>query len=268
MYAIVEGIVDELKKAGVRITYDTEIVDYVEKDGKMVSLIDQNGKVWESDLYVINMDAALFRNRVLRRKAYSDARMAKKDWSTGYLTFYLGVDIKLPQVNHHNYFLGNDYKDYAGKVVKQADGLENPYYYVNVVSKNNEECAPAGCESLFFVCPVPNLLYKKDWSDKDKIVDAIVADFSKRVGIDLQAHVLTRIISTPLDWQNRFNLYKGAGLGLSHSFRQIGGLRPSNVDEHLKNVFYVGASTVPGAGLPIAIISSKLVTERILKLNE
>lgn len=267
MYAIVEGIVDELTKAGVRITYDTEIVKYVEREGRMVSLIDQKGHVWESDLYVINMDAALFRNRVLKRKAFSDERMAKKDWSTGYLTFYLGVDIKLPQVHHHNYFLGNDYKDYAGKVEKQSDGLENPYYYVNVVSKNNEECAPAGCESLFFVCPVPNLLYKQDWTDKDKIVDAILADFSKRVGVDVQAHVLTRIVTTPEDWQNRFNLYKGAGLGLSHSFRQIGGLRPSNVDEQLKNVFYVGASTVPGAGLPIAIISSKLVTERILKLK-
>lgn len=265
MYAIVEGLVAELKKAGVSITYNTEIVDYADRDGRMISLLDQYGQIWTSDVYVINMDAALFRNRVLKRKAFSDKRMEKKDWSTGYLTFYLGVDRKLPQVNHHNYFLGNDYKDYAGKVVKHSEGLDNPYYYVNVVSKHNEECAPEGCESLFFVCPVPNLLYKKDWSDKDRIVDAIVADFSKRVEIDLQAHIVTRIVSTPEDWQNRFNLYKGAGLGLSHTFRQIGGLRPKNYDEKLKNVFYVGASTTPGAGLPIAMISSKLTTERVLK---
>lgn len=264
MYAIVEGLVAELKKAGVNITYQTEIVAYAEKDGRMSSLLDQNGKSWSADAYVINMDAALFRNRVLHRKAFSDKKMEKMDWSTGYLTFYLGVDIKLPQVNHHNYFLGNDYKEYASKVVKQPEGLENPYYYVNVVSKNNQECAPVGCESLFFVCPVPNLLYKKEWADKNQMVDTIVADFSKRVGMDIESHIVTRIIHTPEDWQNRFNLYKGAGLGLSHTFRQIGGLRPKNYDEKLKNVFYVGASTTPGAGLPIAMISSKLVTERVV----
>lgn len=265
MYAIVVGLLSELDKAGVSITYNTEIVDYTEKDGQMTSLMDQNGRCWTSDAYVINMDAALFRNRILKRKAFSDKRMEKMDWSTGYLTFYLGVDRKLPQVHHHNYFLGNDYKEYAGKVVKHSEGLDNPYYYVNVVSKFNEGCAPEGCESLFFVCPVPNLLYKKDWTDKDRIVNAIVADFSKRVGIDIESHIVTRIVSTPEDWQNRFNLYKGAGLGLSHTFSQIGGLRPKNFDEQLKNVFYVGASTTPGAGLPIAMISSKLVTERVLK---
>jgi phytoene desaturase len=263
MYAIVEGLLRELQKAGVTLTYHTEIVGYEAKDGRMTALLDQHGRRWTSDGYVVNMDAALFRCRILKRKAFSEQRLAKMDWSTGYLTFYIGVDTKLPQVHHHNYFLGNDYKDYAGKVVKQAEGLENPYYYVNVVSKYNEDCAPAGCESLFFVCPVPNLLYKKDWSDKDRIVDSILADFSKRVGVDIQSHVRTRIVSTPEDWRDRFNLYQGAGLGLSHTFQQIGGLRPRNRDEKLKNLFYVGASTTPGAGLPIAMISSELVTERV-----
>lgn len=65
-------------------------------------------------------------------------------------------------------------------------------------------------------------------------------------------------------WQNQFNLYKGAGLGLSHSMLQIGALRPKNYDEEFKNTFYLGASTVPGAGLPMAVMSSKLTTERVL----
>lgn len=264
MYAIVKGIVDELEKAGVTFSYNTEIIGYTEKEGRMESLIDQNNRTWTSDLFVINADAALFRCRVLKRKAFSEERMEKKDWSTGYLTFYLGINRKLPQVNHHNYFLGNDFQDYAGKIVKNSDGLDNPYYYVNVVSKYNEDCAPTGCENLFFVCPVPNLLFKKSWTDKDQIVDKILGDFSKRIGIDIYPHIITRIIYTPEDWENRFNLYKGAGLGLSHTFGQIGGLRPRNKDEKLKNVFYVGASTLPGAGLPMAIISSKLVTERIV----
>ncbi|MBP7509133.1 MAG: phytoene desaturase, partial [Prolixibacteraceae bacterium] len=69
------------------------------------------------------------------------------------------------------------------------------------------------------------------------------------------------------DWQDQFNLYKGSGLGLSHSMWQIGAFRPANFDEKFENVFYVGASTIPGAGLPMAIISSKLAYERIIKMK-
>ena len=71
-----------------------------------------------------------------------------------------------------------------------------------------------------------------------------------------------------MDWEEKFNLYKGSGLGLAHGLDQIGGFRPSNKDEDFTNLYYVGASTVPGTGLPIVIISSKLTTERILKDDE
>ncbi|MFO7964254.1 MAG: hypothetical protein R6U50_10070, partial [Desulfobacterales bacterium] len=64
-------------------------------------------------------------------------------------------------------------------------------------------------------------------------------------------------------WKNMFNLYKGSGLGLAHDLNQVGGFRPNNRDEKFKNVYYVGSSTVPGTGLPMAVISSQLVTKRI-----
>lgn len=189
------------------------------------------------------------------------------NWTMGYLTFYLGIKCKLPQVNHHNYFLGANYREYANNVLKNPDTLEKPYYYVNVLSKHNPDCAPEGCESLFFVCPVPNLLYKNNWDDRDRIVNSIIDDFSGRIGKDIQPEIISRTIYTPEDWQGKFNLYKGSGLGLSHSMMQIGYFRPANYDEKYKNVFYVGASTHPGAGLPMAIISSKLVVDRVVKLG-
>jgi phytoene desaturase len=268
MYNIVEGLLAELKKENVRVSYNTEITDFIEKDGKLESLVDQNGKQWSADIVVINSDAAVFRNSVFRRPNFSDARMKKMNWTMGYLTFYIGIKCKLPHVNHHNYYLGNNYQEYADQVMKNPDTPEQPYYYVNVVSKHNDECAPEGCESLFFVCPVPNLLFKKDWSDRDKIVNSIIADFSKRIGQDIQPEIVSKTIYTPEDWQNQFNLYMGSGLGLSHSMAQIGAFRPKNFDERFKNTFYVGASTVPGAGLPMAIISSKLVVERIKKFSK
>ena len=183
----------------------------------------------------------------------------------GFLTFYIGLKCKLPQVNHHNYYLGSNYKEYADTVLSDSNTMEKPYYYVNVVSKYNEDCAPEGCESLFFVCPVPNLLKKKHWDDRDKIVDSIIEDFSQRIGKDIAPEVISRTIYTPIEWGEQYNLHRGSGLGLSHTFNQIGAMRPPNVDEKFENLFYVGASTVPGAGLPMAMISSKLVFDRIEK---
>jgi len=265
MYKIVEGIVDELKKENVTFTYNTEILDFVSNGKKLEYLIDQNNKKWTADIIVVNADAAVFRGSVLKRKAFSVENLDKKEWTMGYLTIYLGVKCKLPQVHHHNYYLGDNFSDYAKEVHQNPDSLQKPYYYVNVLSKYNNDCAPEGSESLFFVCPVPDLRHKPNWDDRDKIVDSIISDFSARIGKDIQPEIISKTVYTPMDWQNQFNLHRGSGLGLSHSMLQIGGLRPKNYDEVFKNVFYVGASTIPGAGLPMAIISSKLTYERVLK---
>nr|MBP8790632.1 phytoene desaturase [Breznakibacter sp.] len=216
-----------------------------------------------ADLFVANSDAAYFRGRVMKHKSFSEERLKKMDWTMGYLTFYIGLNTKLPQIELHNYYLGNNFEEYAQKIIKNPGIMEKPYYYVNVLSRYNEECAPAGHESLFFVCPVPNLIYKKEWNDAETIVESIIEDFSERTAFNIQPHIVSKTIFTPQTWADTFNLYQGAGLGLSHAMLQIGAFRPNNIDEKYSNLFYVGASTVPGAGLPMAIISSKLVTQRI-----
>ncbi|HPE75269.1 MAG TPA: phytoene desaturase family protein [Draconibacterium sp.] len=267
MYKIVEGLVKELEKENVKFHYNTEIVDFTERNGKLESFTDQNGKKWKSDIFLVNSDAAWFRGNIFKREKYAENKLDKMSWTMGYLTFYVGLKCKLPQVNHHNYYLGTNFEAYANNVMKNPDSLQKPYYYVNVVSKYNEDCAPEGCESLFFVCPVPNLYYKKNWDDKNEIVNSIIADFSSRIGKDIQPEIVSKTIYTPLEWRDQFNLHRGSGLGLSHNMNQIGALRPANFDEKYKNVFYVGASTAPGAGLPMAIISSKLAFERIVKFK-
>ena len=267
MYKIVEGLVSELEKANVKIHYNVEIKDFAEKNGELESLIDQNRKNWKSDIYLINSDAAWFRGNVLKRPEFREEKLDKMNWTMGYLTFYIGLKCKLPQVNHHNYFLGTNYEEYAHNVMKNPDTLQKPYYYVNVLSKHNNDCAPEGCESLFFVCPVPNLYFKTNWDDRDVIIDSILDDFSERIGKNITPEIISRTSYTPIEWRDRFNLHRGSGLGLSHNMNQIGALRPHNYDEKYNNMFYVGASTIPGAGLPMAIISSKLAFERIEKYN-
>jgi phytoene desaturase len=265
MYKIVEGILEELKKVNVKIIYNTEIVDYISVNEKLDFLVDKTNKKWTADIIIVNSDAAVFRGRVFKRKEFSESRLDKKEWTMGPLTIYLGLKCKLPHVHHHNYYLGNNFKEYADKVFRSPGSLEKPYYYVNVVSKFNPDCAPENSESLFFVCPVPDLRFKPQWDDKDAIVDSIIADFSDRINKDIKPEIISRTVYTPIDWQNQFNLHRGSGLGLSHSMLQIGAFRPKNFDEVFKNVFYVGASTLPGTGLPMVIISSKLAFERVEK---
>lgn len=268
MYQIVVGILRELEKMNVHVHYNSEIINVAYQGNTITGVTDINGKTYTADIFVVNADAAVFRGKILQRKAYSEAKLARKDWTMGYLTFYIGISTKLPQVHHHNYYLGTNYEEYSNHVLEDDSSTEKPYYYVNVVSKHNQSCAPEGCESLFFVCPVPNLLHKKSWDDAEIVVHSILQDFSKRIGQNIIPHIITKTICTPLDWEKQYNLYKGSGLGLSHAIKQIGGLRPRNYDEIYKNMFYVGASTVPGAGLPMAIISSKLAAERVVSYCE
>ena len=161
------------------------------------------------------------------------------------------------------YFLGNNFEEYASKIFKNNIALDKPYYYVNVNSKFNPEMAPEGHENLFILCPVPDLRYKPDWSDRDKLADDIITDLSERSGYDIKSNLVSKTIFDPVDWGSAFNLYKGSGLGLAHDLNQIGYFRPKNSDEKYGNVYYTGASTIPGTGLPMTVISSRLVSERI-----
>ncbi|HON19018.1 MAG TPA: phytoene desaturase family protein [Salinivirgaceae bacterium] len=263
MYTIVERLVEQLQKFNVAFHFNTEIVDFERQNNRLTALIDQNGKRWEADIFVINSDAAYFRGKVFKRRKYSENHLRKMDWTMGYLTIYLGLKTKLPEVEHHNYFIGSNYEDYAKDVMKNPGTLEKPYYYVNLISKHNPNCAPEGCEAVFIVCPVPNLLFKNNWNDRDAIIKSIIDDFSERIQRNIANDIVLLEAYTPEDWKHHFNLYEGSGLGLSHSMLQIGALRPKNFDEIFNNTFYVGASTIPGAGLPMAVISSKLVCQRI-----
>lgn len=264
MYKIVEGILGLFPKYNIDIIYNTEIVGFDEDSHKqLLGLTDKNGKKWTADIYVINGDAASFRGQIFNRKKYTEKRLDKMEWTLAPFTMYLGVKGKIPKLAHHSYFLGENFNEYADKVFRSDVTPKKPYYYVNAASKSNPECAPEGCENLFILCPVPDLRIKPDWSDAEELVEEILTDLSKRVNFDIVNNLECKVVYTPKDWEKMFNLYKGSGLGLAHGLNQIGALRPSNKDEQFNNVYYVGASTHPGTGLPIVIIGSKLITERI-----
>ncbi len=265
MYKIVEEIKKILDQRGVTFHFNTEIASLVTDAKKATSAISTDGREFTADYIVCNADAASFRGKILKREKYTDVKLDKMEWTLAPFTIYLGVKGKMDKLHHHNYFLGTNFKDYADKIFSTGISPKKPYYYVNVSSRSNPNCAPEGAENLFILCPVPDLRFKADWQDSEALADTIIKDLSSRIGYDISANTLSRTILNPSDWEEKFNLYKGSGLGLAHGLNQIGGFRPSNKDEEIDNLYYVGASTVPGTGLPIVVISSKLATERILK---
>lgn len=265
MYKIVTEIKKILDESGVKFHFNTEIDSLQEINGKVSRVTSSDGRVFTGDYIVCNGDAAAFRGKVLNRKKYSPEKLDKMEWTLAPFTIYLGVKGRMNNLHHHNYFLGENFKEYADKIFTTSMSPKKPYYYVNVSSRSNPACAPEGCENLFILCPVPDLRFKSDWSDKETLADTIIQDLSKRTGFDVAANTVSRTVLDPEDWRDKFNLYKGSGLGLAHGLNQIGGFRPTNKDEEFANLYYVGASTIPGTGLPIVVISSKLATERILK---
>ncbi|MFC2113001.1 phytoene desaturase family protein [Bacteroidota bacterium] len=265
MYKIVEGLTDELTKHGVKISYDTRIIEYEAGNKGVTSFIDSNGKRHTADIFIVNADAAKFRGEVMNRKKYSESRLDKMKWTMAPLTIYLGINRKLPEIEHHNYFLRSNFKDYANNIFKNKIKLDQPYYYVNVVSRYNANAAPDGCEAVFILVPVPDLRFKSDWDDSEIISENIFNDLSRRIGININNHITSKTVLSPIEWEEMFSLHRGSGLGLAHNLNQIAWFRPSNRDEVFKNLFYTGASTIPGTGVPMAVISSKLVTEQIDK---
>ena len=258
MYNLVTELVRILKSLNVNFVFNTEIVK-VEDNGKRVTgLIDQNNNRYTGDIFISNADAASFRGLTLNREKFSEKRLDKMEWTLAPFTIYIGVKGKIDKLEHHNYFLGSNFRGYADTIFTSSIVPQKPYYYVNVSSKSFEECAPPNHENIFVLCPVPDMRYKKDWSDKDEIANNIIADLSKRIDYDLASNTVVKEVYSPVDWANKFNLYKGSGLGLGHSIMQVGALRPKNKDEVFDNLYYVGASTTPGTGLPMVIISSKL----------
>jgi len=263
MYKIVEGILPMLEKKGVKFIYNTEIVKANYTTQKLTSVTDNFGVDHTADLFVINADAAWFRGKFLNRAKFTEEKLDSLEWTLAPFTIYLGVKGQIPGIHHHNYYLGDNFRDYADTIFRSSVAPQKPYYYVNVASKSNQSCAPEGCENLFILCPVPDRRIKPNWDDADTLVNEIIEDLGNRVGFDIKNNIITKTVYTPIEWEKMFNLYRGSGLGLAHGLNQIGAFRPKNKDEKLKNLYYVGASTVPGTGLPIVVIGSKLVTERI-----
>jgi phytoene desaturase len=184
----------------------------------------------------------------------------------------LGVEGALPQLAHHSLFFTSDWDRNFGDIFGREARVPDPAsIYVCKPSATDPTVAPEGCENLFVLIPVPADVAIGGGGDDgqgsevvERAVDTAIDQVARWAGApDLRDRVLVRHTVGPEDFARRYNSWRGGALGLEHTLRQSAFLRPRNVSSKVDGLLYAGASTVPGVGLPMCLISAELVLKRL-----
>jgi phytoene desaturase len=257
MYTIPKSLEKISLKSGAKIFYNNEIKNITKvKDGIVV-----NNKKGEEiyDNVVINADWAYSQTDILNRKLSS----IKSSCST--LLIYLGLKKKIKHLDHHNLFLSKDLINNLEQIFTTKVIPEDPSFYIHVPTVTDPGLAPQDKEILYILIPVPNLQgFKGDMKEHEDELRSFVFEKINRIcGIKLEELIEVEHRFYPQDFIDRYNIKYGATFGLAHTLFQSAFFRPSNKDPKIKGLYYVGASTQPGGGLPPVIASSRIVADLI-----
>ena len=268
MYAAIEALVKIAERLGVKFIYNAPVKRIITNHSKVLGVILENGTPMTADIFVGNADLPYIYKELLPQN-HETQKLENKLYTCSTIMFYWGVDKAYPQIAHHNVFLGSNYKASFDQIFKDHTLPEVPSFYVHAPARTDPAAAPEGEETLYVLVPVGHLDAgaEQDWEALvNRARETVFARLAKEMGAtDLREHIKFEIVYQPKVWKERFNLEKGAAFGLSHNFWQVGYLRPKNRHKEYKNLYFSGASTHPGTGLPIVLLSAKLTTERILK---
>jgi phytoene desaturase len=267
MYRLVEALKSIAEENGVHLVYNAP-VERIDVDGRQasgVTLVD--GRQMQADIVVANADLPYVYRHLLPDARMAD-RLERKRYTCSMVTFCWGVNKQYPQLGAHNLFIARDFRSSLDHIFRDLALPNDPSFYVNAPARIDPSLAPAGRDTLTVVVPVGHIndATPQDWAAIQERARRLVLERLAEAGVsDLEEHITFEMSYTPRDWQSRYNLVKGAGYGLSHTFLQMGYLRPRNRHTRYRNLYFVGASTHPGAGLPTVLISARLATERILQ---
>ncbi|MCB0101244.1 MAG: phytoene desaturase [Anaerolineales bacterium] len=270
MYAGIQALTHVAEKLGVKFVYNNPVKKINVTRSKVESVEAANGKTYSADIFVGNADLPYIYSDLLPDKAEAK-KLDNKLYTCSTIMFYWGVDKQYEKIAHHNIFLGGDYKASFTQIFEDHTLPETPSFYVHAPARTDAAAAPNGEDTLYVLVPVGHLSERtaQDWDALvNRARETVFTRLAKEMGItDLKEHIKFEIVYQPKVWKERFNLVKGAAFGLSHNFWQVGYLRPHNRHAKYKNMYFAGASTHPGTGLPIVLLSARLTTERILKEN-
>ncbi|MEO1365996.1 MAG: phytoene desaturase family protein, partial [Acidobacteriota bacterium] len=272
--ALVDGLVRLFEEQGGTIRYDATVTEIIAEGApggrrraraKGVRLAD--GDVMEADIVVANADAPfVYQNLVApeHRGKWNDRRILGRKYSMGLFVLYFGATRHYENLAHHEILLGPRYRGLINDIFERKVLADDMSLYLHAPTRTDPSLAPAGCESMYALVPVPNLEAGIDWAEAGpRLRDRLVEHLSQTVCPGLDAAITEDFYVTPEHFKNRLLSVNGAGFSIQPVLTQSAYFRFHNRSEELRDLYLVGAGTHPGAGVPGVLCSAK-VLDRLL----
>ncbi|MFV1447561.1 phytoene desaturase family protein [Maribacter sp. HS] len=266
MYEVIKAMKNLAEELGVVINTNATVEQIQVTNGKATGII-CNGKVHHADKVLSGADyqhsESLLEDKY---QQYSKTYWEKKVFAPSSLLFYIGFNTKLKNVEHHNLFFDTDFELHAKEIYDKPQWPTNPLFYANFPSVTDGSMAPKGCETGFFLVPIATDLEDTE-ALRNQYFDLIMDRFEKRTGQDIRNNIIFKKTFCVNDFIDRYNSYKGNAYGMANTLTQTAFLRPNLRSKKVGDLYFTGQLTVPGPGVPPALISGKLVSELIIKDN-
>ncbi len=265
MYSVVEALVKLAEESGVEFIFNAPVAQ-IAVQGKRARGVWVERQLLEADVVLANADLPY----VYRELLPSDGQVAKlerKRYSCSVISFFWGLDKPYEMLPPHTLFLADDYRENFDSIIRDLGLPDNPSLYLHAPARLDASMAPQGEDTLIAIVPVGHMSAngEQDWGAIRDRARGHVLRRLRALGInDLEAHIKFEMNFTPLSWRKRYNLVKGSTHGLCHNLSQLGYLRPDNRHSQYRNLYFTGASTRPGTGLPTAMVSGRQAAQRIL----
>ena len=264
MYSIVKGMVSLAESQGVKIHLNSPVDEILIEKNKAVGIKVKN-KIILSDIILSGADYQHTETLVSPNyRSYSEAYWDKKVFAPSSLLFYVGINKKVKNVSHHTLFFDVDFDTHASAIYDNVKWPDEPLFYANFPSISDPNMAPEGKEACFILIPIAPGLEDTE-SIRQKYFEIILNRLEKLTGQQLRDSILFKESFCVNDFISVYNSYKGNAYGMANTLFQTAFLRPKLKSKKVKNLFFSGQLTVPGPGVPPALISGKLVAGLIEK---
>ena len=263
-YDVVQGMIKLAKSLGVSFYNNSNVTKFITEKNKVIGL-EINEKIIKSDIVVSGADYN-FTEKLLPKnlRQYSDKYWDKRTLAPSALLFYIGFNKKLNNIEHHNLIFDTDFDQHAVEIYDDPKWPTNPLLYASFTSKTHKHTAPEGCENGVFLIPIaPNLDDNKE--TRKKYLDILIKKLEKVTKQNLKSNIIYLKSYCVNDFVDDYNSYKGNAYGLANTLLQTAFLRPKLRSKKVSNLYFCGQLTVPGPGVPPALVSGKLVSDLILK---
>ena len=265
--ALVKAFGELFTDIGGKICLESEVEKISIKNGRADGVKLKSGEFMEANAVVSNADLAFtYLNLVApeHRRKYTDKKVKSMTYSMSLFVIYFGTNRKYENMAHHEIIMGKRYKGLLDEIFVHKTLAEDFSLYLHRPTATDSSLAPEGCDSWYVLSPVPHLEGNIDWTKAAKPYrDSIIKYLEDNYLPDLSKHIVTETHIDPLHFQNTLNSYLGNAFGVEPTLRQSAYLRPHNRSEDVPNLYFVGAGTHPGAGMPGVISSGKIVGNMI-----